>query len=163
VLNLRRARDVPAIPTYDELVLQNRQLRKQTGNTEILPKTRLEASQVLQPSSRLYSDAWAHDLLQPTSDEHGLSSGSTVTSVTDIFIPDRDTSRQLVEYDKTWHSWVHYATEYPRFRTEHDVFMDNYEKNRSLADFDMSWSAVYLSVICVSQASLKRCHACRHA
>ena len=118
---------------------------------ETLPQPRLEPSLSLQPSSKLYSDAWAHDILEPTSDENGLSASSTVTSVNDIFIPERSTSRELVEYDKTWHSWVHYATEYPRFQTEHEVFMDNYESNRSLSDFDMSWSAVYLSVICVSQ------------
>lgn len=137
------------IPTYEELLYQVRQLREQLKTTESQLEPRKEVSQSLQPSSKLYSDAWAHDLLQPTSDQDGLSSGSTIASLTDIFIPDRSTSRRLLEYDRTWNSWVHYATEYPRFQTEHGAFMDIYEDSRSLYNTDMSWSAVYLSVICV--------------
>lgn len=147
---LCRAQNATASPTYDELLSQNQRLRERLEEIGHPPGLRQEVSQSLRPSSGHHSDSGAHDILQPALDNTGLSSGSTITRLDDILVPHRNTSEQLVAYDKTWHSWVHYATEYPRFQTQHDMFMDANEESPSLIHADMSWIAVYLSVLCVS-------------
>lgn len=156
-LILSRAQNTIASPTYDELLVQNQRLRAQLGEIGHRPEPRREVSQTVRPASEPYSDVRAHDLLQPALDNNGLSAISTVASLDDILVPDRSTSKQLVAYDKTWHSWVHYATEYPRFQTQHDVFMDTHEESPSLCFADMSWTAVYLSVLCVSLVDFYPC------
>jgi hypothetical protein len=117
-----------------------------------------EVSQSLRTAGSC-NDLVAHHTLEPTLIEAGTSLCSSVTALEDILLPARSASEQLVAYDRTWHSWVHYATEYPRFQAEHDAFMDTYEEDRSLYSADMPWIAVYLSVICVSLADISRfCH-----
>lgn len=155
-----RAHNAAASPTYDELLSQNRRLREQLEETRHPPELRQDVSQSLRSSCELYGDVETPHLLQPALDNTGSSSGSTITRVDDILMPDRKTSEQLVAYDKTWHSWVHYATEYPYFQTQHDVFLDRYEESLSLSNVEMSWAAVYLSVLCVGLVDF--CHLRAH-
>lgn len=75
---------------------------------------------------------------------------SSVLNWADIILPDEDTSKKLVEFDRTWNSWVHYALEYPQFKDECDHFVDSLKKALALDKADVSWLALYFSVLSVS-------------
>ncbi|KAF4961216.1 hypothetical protein FGADI_453 [Fusarium gaditjirri] len=72
---------------------------------------------------------------------------SSVLNWADIILPDADTSKKLVEFDRTWNSWVHYALEYPQFKDECDHFVSSLEKGLALDKADVSWLALYFSVL----------------
>lgn len=67
-----------------------------------------------------------------------------------IAVPNIICSKQLVDYDRKWNSWAHYALEYPRFDEEHDMFLSSLQQGVPLQHIDTSWLAVYFSVLCVS-------------
>lgn len=67
-----------------------------------------------------------------------------------IMMPSRRCSEQLVEFDRIWNSWVHYALEYPVFENECDEFYAALEKGGALEEYDPAWLAVYFAVLCVS-------------
>jgi len=75
---------------------------------------------------------------------------SSVLNWADIILPDEDTSKKLVDFDRTWNSWVHYALEYPQFKDECDYFVGSLEKGLALDKADVSWLALYFSVLSVS-------------
>ncbi|KAF4945822.1 hypothetical protein FSARC_14348 [Fusarium sarcochroum] len=72
---------------------------------------------------------------------------STVSSWSDIILPNSECSRRLIDFDITWNSWVHYALEYPRFKEESDAFTDSIEAGLSLDQANTTWVAVYFSVL----------------
>jgi hypothetical protein len=63
--------------------------------------------------------------------------------------PSRRTSERLVEYDRVWNSWVHFALEYPQFEQECNDCILALEDGVSLESLDAAWMAVYFSVLCV--------------
>ncbi|UQC81504.1 uncharacterized protein CLUP02_06990 [Colletotrichum lupini] len=140
-----RGKDPVKLPTYDELVQENRRLR-----------TALEASQVRSASdSSFRKPRTAQNLLEchdPLEEMVFKSPSSSQVSRhrrgwSTVDVPCRKSSELLIAYDKKWNSWVHYALEYPEFDQEHTQFMDNLEKGTVLSDCDPGWLSVYFSVI----------------
>ncbi|KAL2206099.1 hypothetical protein CC79DRAFT_845803 [Sarocladium strictum] len=75
---------------------------------------------------------------------------STVLQWDDIMPPSRRTSERLVEYDRVWNSWVHFALEYPQFEQECNDYILALEDGVSLESLDAAWMAVYFSVLCAA-------------
>jgi hypothetical protein len=74
---------------------------------------------------------------------------SIVSEWSDIVLPSKESSEHLIAYDERWHSWVHYALEYPQFRHECESFTAAISNGTPLEQADPSWMAVYFSVISV--------------
>lgn len=74
---------------------------------------------------------------------------SSVLTWDDIVLPSAACSEQLIAYDKSWNSWVHYAVEYPRFQEECNSFSAAMERGVAIEETDPSWTAVYFSVLSV--------------
>ena len=93
--------------------------------------------------------------MQPGPTHWGDSSGPVVTSLADIYMPSREISDALIEYDRHWNSWVHCATEYTRFQEQHDLRIEEIAADIQGDNVDLPWLAMYLSVICVSDPTRK--------
>jgi hypothetical protein len=81
---------------------------------------------------------------------------SSVSNWADIILPNANISKKLIEFDKTWNSWVHYALEYPQFKDECDSYVGGLEKGLPLDKADVPWLAVYFSVLSVSHEKRDR-------
>ena len=123
---------------------------------EELSRTRVSASPPIMINSHnhhsftLYHDSAILELLHPGTDRRVEDMGSRVASLSDIYIPSRETSNALVHYDRQWNSWVHYATEYPRFQEQHDLHFRTIQMDILNEKIDLLWLAMYLGVISVS-------------
>lgn len=56
----------------------------------------------------------------------------------------------MVEYDRGWNSWVHYAIVHDQFQIDHDAFWDALDSGASIDGMDPFWLALYFSVTTVS-------------
>ncbi|KAL2851130.1 hypothetical protein BJY01DRAFT_245071 [Aspergillus pseudoustus] len=150
---VRMWQDAPHIPTHEDLNHENQRLRLE------LEALRAQNSQVDGTSVESPS-VWPKRQHRSDHDEEGLedrlwkslSAASTATRPavshwTDIVLPSRACSEQLIAYDKTWNSWVHYAVEYPRFENECNGFISAMEAGSPIERQDPSWMAVYFSVL----------------
>ncbi|KAL3295570.1 C6 zinc finger domain containing protein [Colletotrichum asianum] len=143
-----RGKDPTDAPTYEDLVRENERLRSalsirtsvhHTPNSPLLkprkPQRLLECHDVL--------EEMVFDPRQRPKSSGRMSSWDEITSC----CPDRGASEQLIAYDKTWNSWVHYALEYPTFQEEHSKFMGALKNGALLSDCDPAWLSLYFSVI----------------
>lgn len=123
---------------------------------EELSRTRVNASPPIMINNHnhhsftLYHDSAILELLHPGTDRRVENMKSSVASFSDIYIPSRETSNALVHYDRQWNSWVHCATEYPRFQEQHDLHFRTIYMDVLNEKIDLLWLALYLGVICVS-------------
>lgn len=157
-------RDGPHVPTYEELRSENEQLRNeiesmktQQGKNEqksalgLSPGPTMDSGRILSPKQCFDQDG---DGLEQSLWDRLASDSSAMKSLVstwdDIVIPSRACSEHLLAYDEQWNSWVHYALEYPRFRTECDTFMASIENGLCIERADPFWMAVYFSVLSVS-------------
>lgn len=144
-------------PTYDELSRENHQLRHEIDLLHAKLQQSTVAYSAAKPMPRHpgQKDGVEHD-------DEGLEarlwkvlsakSARTVSSVStwnDIVLPSAVCSEQLIAYDKSWNSWVHYAVEYPRFQEECNGFTAAMERGQTIEETDPSWMAVYFSVLSV--------------
>lgn len=145
-----RGKDPTDAPTYQDLVRENERLRNalsirtsvhHTPNSPLLkprkPQRLLECHDVL--------EEMVFDPGQRPKSSGRMSSWEEITSC----CPDQEASKQLIAYDKTWNSWVHYALEYPNFQEEHSKFMGALKNGDLLSDYDPAWLSLYFSVITV--------------
>ncbi|EFX04942.1 c6 zinc finger domain containing protein [Grosmannia clavigera kw1407] len=146
--NVTVAQDSDQQPTYEQLLVEIALLRQQQvppqPQPHILPvpsqqldynavHLTVERSRALDET--LFQSAAPH---LPTSNRIGWDS---------IILPSTQCSIGLVEYDKIWNSWVHYAIEYPQFEHEHNRFLLALQSGTPLHEYDASWLAIYFSVI----------------
>lgn len=145
-------------PTYVELSHENQRLRQEieTIRTE---KERLTEDLGASKSAPI----WPRRARSVEHDDEGLeerlweslsavstTAGSSVSTWDDVVLPSTACSEQLIAYDKTWNSWVHYAVEYPRFQEECTTFIIAVGRGLALEKADPSWMAVYFSVLSVT-------------
>ncbi|CAG9953574.1 unnamed protein product [Clonostachys rosea f. rosea IK726] len=141
--------DSPDLLTYDELRAENQRLRDEI---ELLKRQQVSCS----PSSRgekLRRSLGNDDELEKRLWKLVSASSPASPTATDwgsIMMPSRRCSEQLVEFDRIWNSWVHYALEYPTFENECDEFYAEFEKGGALEDYDPAWLAVYFAVLCAA-------------
>ncbi|KAF5636159.1 hypothetical protein F52700_5473 [Fusarium sp. NRRL 52700] len=145
--------DGPQTPTYQELKEENDRLRREIlvlkSRQDRQPPIDLTKNQRFENSladieyapGELDDDLWKSLASESNIDE------SPVSNWADIILPDADVSKRLVEFDRTWNSWVHYALEYPQFKDECDHFVSSLEKGLALDKADVSWLALYFSVL----------------
>ncbi|VUC24288.1 unnamed protein product [Clonostachys rosea] len=141
--------DSPDLLTYDELKTENQRLRDEI---EMLRRRQVPSS----PAS--HAERFRRSLGNDDELEKRLwkfvsasvPASPTVTDWADIITPSRQCSEQLVEFDRIWNSWVHYALEYPAFENECDEFYAELEKGSSLEEYDTAWLAVYFAVLCAA-------------
>ncbi|KAL3457454.1 hypothetical protein BJX64DRAFT_293133 [Aspergillus heterothallicus] len=147
--------DAPHIPTYEDLDRENQRLRfelealraqygRLDGNRSAIKPP------VLGPRREHKTDhdeEGLEDKLWQSLSAAATARQPTVAEWTDVLLPSRACSEQLIAYDRTWNSWVHYAVEYPRFETECDGFISALEARSPLERLDPSWMAVYFSVL----------------
>jgi hypothetical protein len=108
----------------------------------------------------LYNDSALRELMQPGTTHRRDSDRPAVASLADIYMPSREISDALIEYDRHWNSWVHCATEYPRFQEQHDLRIEATAADIQGDNVGLPWLAVYLSVVCVSDAARKATSCC---
>lgn len=141
--------DSPGFLTYDELKAENQRLRDEI---ELLKRQQVSSSPTL-PGEKLRRSLGNDDELEKRLwklvSASSLAS-PTATSWGSVVMPSRRCSEQLVEFDRVWNSWVHYALEYPAFEIECDHFYAELEKGCALEDYDPAWLSVYFAVLCVS-------------
>jgi len=135
-------------PTYEELPQQNHLLREDAGNA--VPSAALPFHN--RGRFVLYNDSALRELMHPTPTHRDRP---VVASLADIYMPSREISDALTDYDRHWNSWVHCATEYPRFQEQHDLQIEGIAVDIQGGNLDLSWLAVYLSVMCVSDPGRK--------
>jgi hypothetical protein len=107
------------------------------------------SSNLRQDHSKSYIRDSIEDALWSSISSANATVTPTVSQWADIFLPGRSVSTQLIVYDRTWNSWVHYALEYPRFQHECEDFMDAMESGHHLHQYNPFWLAVYFSTLCV--------------
>jgi hypothetical protein len=134
--------------TYNELLQENARLREAID---------VKATQVLQPVTQFHTprhqpvaeydddDYYETMLLRATALQQPIGN----LQERDVLVPIRQCSQRLIEHDKRWNSWIHYAVEYPQFESEHEAFMDRWETGAPLSDEDPSWLAIYFAIITV--------------
>lgn len=66
-----------------------------------------------------------------------------------IVFPTRECSIKLIEHDKTWNSWVHYAVQYPDFSEEHELFLKKLAAGTPTCQIDPAWLGLYFAVLAV--------------
>jgi len=66
-----------------------------------------------------------------------------------IAFPMQDCSAKLIDHDKTWNSWVHYAVQYPEFDQEHELLWEKLEAGTPADQIDPAWLALYFAVLAV--------------
>ncbi|RMJ03287.1 hypothetical protein CDV36_015188 [Fusarium kuroshium] len=143
--------DSPHVLTYEELSRENQRLRRE------ISVLRAERGELRQSNERpvtlgrikefQYSNGLEEQLWQSICTTPETRAGSTISHWKDIILPSPACSDQLIAYDRTWNSWVHYALEYPHFSNECAMFIGSMEENSSLDKADASWTAVYFSVL----------------
>ncbi|CAI6101340.1 unnamed protein product [Clonostachys chloroleuca] len=141
--------DSPGFLTYDELKAENQRLRDEI---ELLKRQQVSSSPTL-PGEKLRRSLGNDDELEKRLWK--LVSASSPASPTatgwgSVVMPSRRCSEQLVEFDRVWNSWVHYALEYPAFEIECDHFYAELEKGCALEDYDPAWLSVYFAVLCAA-------------
>ncbi|KAL3481569.1 hypothetical protein BJX99DRAFT_218517 [Aspergillus californicus] len=141
-------KDVPSIPTYEELSRENHRLQKEVESL------RLNGGQIEEEARHTgklaradHDDEGLEDRLWENLSAASTATGSSVSKWNDVILPSMACSEQLILYDKMWNSWVHYAVEYPQFEEECSGFVAAVEKGMSLERADLSWMAVYFSVL----------------
>ncbi|KAI1046568.1 hypothetical protein LB505_014151 [Fusarium chuoi] len=140
-------------PTYQELIEENERIRREITAL----KSRQGPQPIINPAHpQQFENSLGEVQYVPCELDDGLweslASESNIDRLlvcnwADIILPDADTSNQLVEFDRTWNSWVHYALEYPQFKYECDYFISGLEKGLALDNADISWLALYFSVL----------------
>ena len=157
-------RDDPQQPTYEDLKRENEHLKGELATLQAHQATfRLQLLSIPETDKNII-DSWQHQQWKRSFDEDqdGLDRrlwdtlasepqtiDSQVTTWDDIIMPTQSCSDQLIDYDRKWNSWVHYALEYPRFRDECDDFTAAMVNGASLPQLDPLWLAVYFSVLSV--------------
>lgn len=144
--------DSQPTPTLETLQLENQQLKNELQALKELQSQISESSPA--PSSTEGYQLEKNDPIENALwDSLGSAAQTAPRSIkqwSQIYIPNRFISDQLVSYDRTWNSWVHYGVEYPRFQDDCDDFVGTIEKGLQLQEHDPFWMAVYFSVLCVS-------------
>ncbi|KAI7767342.1 hypothetical protein LZL87_013091 [Fusarium oxysporum] len=145
--------DGPETPTYQELKEENDRLRREIMT---LKSRQDRQTTIYLAQAQLFENSLDDVEYTPGELDDGLWESlasesnidrSSVLNWADIILPDADTSKKLVEFDRTWNSWVHYALEYPQFKDECDHFVSSLEKGLALDKADVSWLALYFSVL----------------
>ncbi|GAM37157.1 hypothetical protein TCE0_022f06834 [Talaromyces pinophilus] len=142
-------------PTYEELSHENHRLRQEIDVLE----AKLQRSTVNYSAAKSIlkhpgqKDGVEHDVeglearLWEILSAKSAKTVSSVSTWNDIVLPSALCSEQLISYDKSWNSWVHYAVEYPRFQEECNSFSAAMERGQTIEETDPSWMAVYFSVL----------------
>lgn len=150
----------PAVrPTYEDLLRENAELRRTlaergqddaTHHLVELPRpTRCRAVQNYADNGD-DDDSYETKLIKATATLQ--SSGEQRQQQHDVILPSRQCSQRLIDHDKSWNSWIHYAVEYPQFEDEHRSFMNRLDSGGNLDGEDPSWLAIYFAVITVRMA-----------
>ncbi|KAJ4208864.1 hypothetical protein NW759_013626 [Fusarium solani] len=148
---VRTWQDGPHVLTYEELSRENQRLRREISVLRAergeLPQSNARPVTLGSIKESQYSSGAEEQLWQNISTTPETRASSTILHWEDIILPSPACSDRLIAYDRTWHSWVHYALEYPHFSHECTVFMGTMQENLSLDKADASWMAVYFSVL----------------
>lgn len=143
-------RDPSTQPTYEELLQENARLRDLTMGGR-------ERRRPFQPVA-LPHPTRGNSLATYNDDDYYETVLFKATATRppiermqqhDIIIPSRRCSEILIQHDKKWNSWVHYAVEYPDFERQHDDFMDRLEAGADLDTEDPAWLAIYFAILTV--------------
>ncbi|KAH7069735.1 hypothetical protein BKA63DRAFT_421097 [Paraphoma chrysanthemicola] len=155
-------RDERQLPTYEELRCENERLRQEMEIMKAQQTGPWSHGHALGIDDHSTGVSYRHTQWKKHFDEdqdglerqlwHNLASDhpaekSSVTCWSDITLPTPLCSKQLIDYDEKWNSWVHYALEYPQFRDECDSFMAARTSGTALEQMDPFWLAVYFSVL----------------
>ncbi|KAG4268975.1 hypothetical protein FPRO04_12324 [Fusarium proliferatum] len=145
--------DGPESPTYQELKEEKDRLRREivTLKSQQDRQPIIDHAQAQRFENSLdkvqYAPGELDDGLWESLASESNIDRSPVLNWADIILPDADSSHKLVEFDRTWNSWVHYALEYPQFRDECDHFVSRLENGLALDKADLPWLALYFSVL----------------
>lgn len=129
------------LPTYDELLADNRRLRH--AMRPLVPTVQTVALETGLPQDY---DIFERHLFENVQQAPFHSNFDPEC----ILVPTRGCSIKLIDHDKTWNSWVHYAIQYPDFDQEHGLFWEKLETGTPMEDIDASWLALYFAVLTVS-------------
>ncbi|KAJ5833263.1 hypothetical protein N7474_001574 [Penicillium riverlandense] len=142
-------------PTYEELSHENQRLRQEIESIRT-EKERLTENPGISKSAPVrprharnveHDDEGLEERLWESLSAASTTTGSSISTWNDVVLPSTACSEQLIAYDKTCNSWVHYAVEYPRFQEECTTFILAVERGLALKEADPSWMAVYFSVL----------------
>ncbi|KAF5635372.1 hypothetical protein F25303_8519 [Fusarium sp. NRRL 25303] len=145
--------DGPESPTYQELKEENDRLRREIvalrsrqDRQPIIDHAQAQRFEILLDEVRYTPGELDDGLWESLASESNIDK-LPVFNWADIILPDADSSNKLVEFDRTWNSWVHYALEYPQFKDECDHFVSSLENGLALDKADLPWLALYFSVL----------------
>lgn len=140
--------DPNAQMTYDELMQENARLQEiiDARETKANRPAALPIALRHLPSYEYDDDDYYETILfKATAQQQPVGN----LQQRDVMVPSRQCSHRLIQHDKKWNSWIHYAVEYPQFDIEHDSFMSRLEAGVSLEEEDPSWLAIYFAIITV--------------
>ncbi|KAL5337423.1 hypothetical protein BJX70DRAFT_246253 [Aspergillus crustosus] len=139
--------DSPHRLTYDELMRENERLREELESGQPRSPITMAPTRSTREHRVDHDEEGLEDRLWESMSAASSATSSTVSSWADVVVPTAAISSQLIAYDKTWNTWVHYAVEYPKFQTECDNFLTARNQGMPLESADPSWLAVYFSVL----------------
>ncbi|KAK5065263.1 hypothetical protein LTR84_001101 [Exophiala bonariae] len=129
------------VPTYDELLAEN--IRLKNGARRRVPGDPHTAEFDLDVDHNCdMFERYLFETVQQTIVRSDFDSRC-------ILFPVRDSSKILIDYDKTWNSWVHYAVQYPEFDQEHELFWEQFDAGMLDGHAHPSWLALYFAVLAV--------------
>ena len=137
---------MPDLPSYDALTRENQRLKAELQAEKDLsrPKSVRRGRPKILESDEVFEEILFQRCARVTP-----STASRRLDWSSVTLPNSVCSQQLVEYDRIWNSWVHYAIEYPQFGEEHQRFLALLQQGLPLEQTDVPWLAVYFSVLCV--------------
>ncbi|KAK4946419.1 hypothetical protein LTR10_014618 [Elasticomyces elasticus] len=129
------------VPTYDELLADNERLKSVTT---------ARCSRSLSPLTPRLKEDYDCDFLERYLFENVQQVlNPSNFDAQQIIFPSRDCSNKLINYDKTWNSWVHYAVQYPEFDQEHDLLWELSAIGIPPDQTEPGWLALYFAVLAV--------------